>query len=68
MTYKSKAEVAFETKKANALADRDWPRLARVFNQYGQYLELIDYSVPLTKNEVMSAAFASADLLDNKEN
>jgi hypothetical protein len=45
MSHKTKADRAFESKRTQALAKRDFAAVRTVFEQYGAYLALIDVKV-----------------------
>lgn len=62
--FKSKAQVAFEVKTERAIQDRDWKALQEVFHQYGSYLELIDFSSPMSPPVARAHARLAQDLVD----
>lgn len=53
----TKAEKAFNDKRAEALEQRDFSKLRTLFNQYGTYLELVDDGAPVTERKTVTHHF-----------
>lgn len=45
------AEKSFRIRSASAAGAKDWPRVARTYEQYGTYLELIGGDVPVEQHK-----------------